>query len=95
MIKLHPSINVVTNTGPKIPSGTYHEPWSLLDVFSGDSQEQDTSKPTHQQCRRDNYINEVMSHEAKVRSAAFSQAENVNVDFVAGRKVDVMLSQPA
>lgn len=48
----------------------YHEPRCLLDVFGGDSQEQDRNKSKRQQRDGDDRVSGALSHEVKVRSAA-------------------------
>lgn len=79
----------------------YHEPWSLMDVFSGDSQEQDGSQCKQQQHDWDS-TSEAMSHEVNVSSEppslwpGWKFKPGLNS---AGRKVASesaqMLSQPA
>lgn len=65
----HPKIlSTLVYVAPEIPkSWPYHEPRSSLDVFSGDSQEQDRSQSKHQQHDWDS-TREAMSHEVKVSS---------------------------
>ena len=66
------SLTLLAHTDPKIPKGNrpYHEPRSLLDVFGGDSQEQDGNKSEHQQRDGDDRMSGALSHEVKVRRAA-------------------------
>lgn len=51
-------------------SRPYHEARRLLDVLSGDSQEQDRGECRHQQRDRDDGMCGSVSHEVQVRGAA-------------------------
>lgn len=87
-------LNTLVYVAPKIPqvNSPYHEPWSPMDVLSGDGQEQDGQEQCKHQQHNQDGTSEAMSHEVKVSSKPPFSVARIEMEALpkgAGRKLSL------